>query len=87
MFTLGLAPVKIAATKDPLGKRPAIIQNGTSEQAKKLATAAISAVKDVASAATAGRGKVEVCSDFVHTEISSFFSSVLFLSLFTSYII
>ncbi|CAD5191097.1 uncharacterized protein LOC103994437 isoform X1 [Musa acuminata AAA Group] len=71
MFTLGLAPVKMAATKDPLGKRPAIIQNGTSEQAKKLATAAISAVKDVASAATAERGKVEITEvhDFAGEEI------------------
>ncbi|KAL0415180.1 UNVERIFIED_CONTAM: Craniofacial development protein 1 [Sesamum latifolium] len=54
------------------GKRPSISQNGTSEDAKKLAAAALSAVKDAAAAAAnAGRGKVEITEvrDFAGEEI------------------
>ena len=58
MVSLGMAPKKASVSEDVLGKRAANLQNGTSEEAKKLAAAALSAVKDSASAA--GRGKVEV---------------------------
>ncbi|KAK4427290.1 Craniofacial development protein 1 [Sesamum alatum] len=55
-------------------KRPSISQNGASEDAKKLAAAALSAVKDAAAAAAAanaGRGKVEITEvrDFAGEEI------------------
>ncbi|EHA8590000.1 hypothetical protein COCNU_scaffold014123G000010 [Cocos nucifera] len=60
MVTLGIAPKKASANQDIQGKRPTSTLNGTSEEAKRLAAAALSAVRDVASAA-AGRGKVEVC--------------------------
>lgn len=60
MVTLGIAPKKASANQDIKGKRPTSTLNGTSEEAKRLAAAALSAVRDVASAAP-GRGKVEVC--------------------------
>ncbi|OVA16686.1 BCNT-C domain [Macleaya cordata] len=64
MTALGLAPKKAAPHgQDMPEKRPNLIQNHTSDEAKKLAAAAISAVKDAAAAAAAaatGRGKIEV---------------------------
>ncbi|CAL9104760.1 unnamed protein product [Musa acuminata var. zebrina] len=72
MVALGIVPAKTPATKDTLGKRPASSQNGTNEEAKRLAAAALSAVKDVASATTAaGSGKVEITEvrDFAGLEI------------------
>lgn len=68
MVNLGLAPKKTSADPEALGRRPANIQNGvseeakkrpaniqfaTSEEAKRLAAAAISAVRDATSAAAA----------------------------------
>ncbi|KAL0441481.1 UNVERIFIED_CONTAM: hypothetical protein Sradi_0087000 [Sesamum radiatum] len=53
-------------------KCPSISQNGASEDAKKLAAAALSAVKDAAAAAAnAGRGKVEITEvrDFAGEDI------------------
>ncbi|KZV58823.1 craniofacial development protein 1 [Dorcoceras hygrometricum] len=52
-------------------KPPSITQNGTSEDAKRHAAAALAAVKDAAGLATAGRGKVEVTEvrDFAGEEI------------------
>ncbi|RWW60982.1 hypothetical protein BHE74_00031988, partial [Ensete ventricosum] len=80
MVALGIAPAKTPASKDTLGKRPASSQNGTNEEAKRLAAAALSAVKDVASATTAaGSGKVEVCSDLLKQ--SSLFYSICAFSL------
>ncbi|KAM0948438.1 putative SWR1-complex protein 5/Craniofacial development protein [Dioscorea sansibarensis] len=69
MVSLGMAPKKASVSEDVLGKRAANLQNGTSEEAKKLAAAALSAVKDSASAA--GRGKVEISEvrDFAGKEI------------------
>ncbi|KAK1591404.1 hypothetical protein Q3G72_007205 [Acer saccharum] len=50
-------------------KRPSVEQNDTSDEAKRLAAAALSAVKEVAAAA--GRGKVEITEvrDFAGKEI------------------
>lgn len=80
MVALGIVPAKTPATKDTLGKRPASSQNGTNEEAKRLAAAALSAVKDVASATTAaGSGKVEVCSDPLKQSIVYFLLFVHFL--------
>lgn len=75
MVSLGLAPKKMtSASQDMLAKRPAKVQKGTREEAKRLAAAALSAVKDVtsaAAAAAAGRGKVEITEvrDFAGEEI------------------
>ncbi|KAJ0980551.1 hypothetical protein J5N97_008806 [Dioscorea zingiberensis] len=73
MVALGIAPKKTSPSQDVLGKRAASVQNGTSEEARRLAAAALSAVKDVASAASAaaGRGKVEISEvrDFAGEEV------------------
>lgn len=45
-------------------KRPSE-QNDTSDEAKRLAAAALSAVREVAAAAASGRGKVEVMTVFL----------------------
>lgn len=52
-------------------KHPSIGENGTSEEARKVAAAALSAVKDAAALAAAGRGKVEITEvrDFAGKEI------------------
>ncbi|TXG71429.1 hypothetical protein EZV62_000008 [Acer yangbiense] len=79
MKYLGSAPAK----RDSLGedgpsgvqndmlpqKRPSVEQNDTSDEAKRLAAAALSAVREVAAAA--GRGKVEITEvrDFAGKEI------------------
>ncbi|XP_010922857.1 uncharacterized protein [Elaeis guineensis] len=70
MVTFGIAPKKASANQDIQGKRPTSTLNGTSEEAKRLAAAALSAVRDVASAA-AGRGKVEITEvrDFAGEEV------------------
>jgi len=73
MATLGLTPKKV--NLEALGKRPASFKNGTSEEAKRLAAAALSAVRDAtnaaAAAAAAGRGKIEITEvrDFAGEEI------------------
>lgn len=46
--------------QDVSAKCPSISQNGASDEAKKLAAAALSAVKDAAALAAVGRGKIEV---------------------------
>ena len=64
MVTIGLTTKKTSANQEPLGKRPDTVENGTSEEAKRLAAAALSAVRDAATAAAAsaaaGRGEIEV---------------------------
>lgn len=45
--------------KDVPQKEPSIIQSSSSEEAKRIAAAALSAVRDAAVSAS-GRGKVEV---------------------------
>nr|XP_027094998.1 craniofacial development protein 1-like isoform X2 [Coffea arabica] len=72
MKVLGLAPKKTSsAVEGAPGKRPIVAQNGSSDDAKKLAAAALSAVKDAAAAAALGRGKMEVTElrDFAGEEI------------------
>ncbi|KAJ8620437.1 hypothetical protein MRB53_028966 [Persea americana] len=61
MAALGLSPKPASSGKDMPQKRPSAIQDGTSEEAKQLAAAALSAVKDAAAAsAAASRGKIEI---------------------------
>lgn len=66
MSVLGLGPKKAASSvnQGPQEIHPSGSQNGTSDEAKKIAAAALLAVKDAAaaSAAASGRGKVEVKS-------------------------
>ncbi|XP_065863886.1 uncharacterized protein [Euphorbia lathyris] len=60
---LGLATKKTANTKqDALQKESSNAQSATSDEARKIAAAALSAVKDAAAAAAAasGRGKIEI---------------------------
>ncbi|KAG6500651.1 hypothetical protein ZIOFF_040499 [Zingiber officinale] len=61
MFRLGIAPAKAPAATSTLGKRPESSFNGSMEEAKKLAAAALLAAKDAGLSTIAGRGKVEVC--------------------------
>lgn len=81
MVTLGLAPKKPSVNQDDRGGKPAAIQNGTSEEAKRLAAAALSAVRDAtsaaAAAAAAGRGKIEVSMT-----IKSLFFLLLFIPFY-----
>ena len=71
MAYLGLTPKKTGSVElDSLQKEPSVMQDSTSEEAKRLAAAAaLSAVKDAAAAtaAAAGRGKVEVSTSFSNT--------------------
>ncbi|XP_058077472.1 uncharacterized protein LOC131225887 [Magnolia sinica] len=62
MANLGLVPKEASSGQDLPQKRPAYVQNGISEDVKRLATAALSVVKDAAvvTATVVGRGKVEV---------------------------
>ncbi|XP_028091424.1 craniofacial development protein 1-like [Camellia sinensis] len=73
MTYLGLAPKKTASpVQEKRGKHPSPIQNGTSDEARRLAAAALSAVKDAAaSAAASGKGKVEITEvrDFAGQDI------------------
>nr|CAD1829747.1 unnamed protein product [Ananas comosus var. bracteatus] len=57
--------------KQKARKKPYCTQNGTSEEAKKLAAAALAAVRDATFASTAGKGKVEITEvrDFAGQEI------------------
>lgn len=62
MTYLGMGSKKTASPSQGVPeKRTSIAQNGTSEDAKKLAAAALAAVQDAAISAMAGKGKVEVC--------------------------
>lgn len=65
MTALGLAPKKAASHEHDLPEKSNTLtrSNHTSDEAKRLAAAAISAVKDAAAtaaAAASGRGKIEV---------------------------
>ena len=68
MAYLGLTPKKTGSlVLDSLQKEPNVMQDSTSEEAKRLtAAAALSAVKDAAAAAIV-RGKVEVSTSFIDT--------------------
>ncbi|KAJ4974121.1 hypothetical protein NE237_007295 [Protea cynaroides] len=75
MTALGLMP-KMAGSpgQDLPQKRPSVSQNGTSEEAKKLAAAALLAVRDATTAAAnaaMNRGKIEIkeVRDFAGQEI------------------
>ncbi|KAL6990160.1 hypothetical protein U1Q18_015907 [Sarracenia purpurea var. burkii] len=73
MTYLGLAPKKTATSvPDKQGKQPSPIHNGASDEAKRLAAAALSAVKDAAVlAAASSKGKVEITEvrDFAGQDI------------------
>ncbi|XP_042508583.1 craniofacial development protein 1 isoform X2 [Macadamia integrifolia] len=75
MTALGLVPNKSGSSGQELPqKRPSVSQNGTSEEAKKIAAAAILAVKDATAAAAnaaMNRGKIEIkeVRDFAGQEI------------------
>lgn len=62
MSALGLAPKKAESVDNKMSqKRPFVGHSETSYESKKLAAAALSAVKDaVAVSAAAGRGKIEI---------------------------
>lgn len=63
MNYLGLGSKKTPSTgQGVLGKRDANEYVSNVDANKRLAAAALSAVKDAAALATIGRGKVEVCS-------------------------
>ena len=66
MVALGILPEKALESKNQVAqKRPAESKNGTSEEAKKLAAAALSAVRDASVAAAAGKGKIQVCKNVI----------------------
>ncbi|XP_015867982.1 uncharacterized protein LOC107405440 isoform X2 [Ziziphus jujuba] len=68
---LGLAPkAAVSMEKDVPQKESSILQSSSSEEAKRIAAAALSAVKDAA-VSTSGRGKVEIMEvrDFAGQEI------------------
>ncbi|KAK1299147.1 hypothetical protein QJS10_CPB14g01238 [Acorus calamus] len=74
MATLGMASKRTQTVEEPPQKRPVAVQNGSHDEAKKVAAAALLAVKDAvaaAAAAAAGRGKVEIkeVRDFAGEEI------------------
>lgn len=61
MNYLGLAPKKAESlSREQPQERPNLVPNGSSDEAKRLAAAALSAVKEAAAAAASVRGKVEV---------------------------
>lgn len=61
MTVLGLAPKKAPSPVQSAPEHPTMTHPETSEDAKKLAAAALSAVKDaVTAAASSNRGKIEV---------------------------
>lgn len=65
MTYLGLAPKKAASPLQEKQPTPTPIHNGNSDEARRLAAAALSAVKDAAAlAAISGKGKVEVSTHF-----------------------
>ncbi|KAL9669774.1 hypothetical protein QQ045_007323 [Rhodiola kirilowii] len=73
MSYLGLGTKK---TESPVHvvpeNKPTAVENGTSEEVKRLAAAALSAVKEATASATAGKGKVEITEvrDFAGQEIA-----------------
>ncbi|PKA63014.1 hypothetical protein AXF42_Ash007810 [Apostasia shenzhenica] len=70
MVALGLAPKRTLAAQENLRKRPVVVHNCSSEEARKAAAAALSAVREVTSA-SASAGKVEITDvrDFAGEEI------------------
>jgi hypothetical protein len=73
MAYLGVAPKnKGSLGQHVLQKEPSVMQDSTSDEAKRLAAAALSEVKDAAAAA-ASRGKVEVSISFANTLLIGFF--------------
>lgn len=79
MIALGLAPKKSSNSEEILKKRPDCTQNGTSEEAKKLAAAALAAVRDATFASTAGKGKVEVSLRSINVFPYGFFFAIVSL--------
>lgn len=81
MNYLGLAPKNAESlAQEGQHTRRDLVQSGSSEEAKKLAAAALSAVKDAAAAAAAAtaKGKVEVSALLITgTGPSSAFNSLL----------
>lgn len=75
MLALGLVPKKTSAIQEIPGKRPAAVHNCTSEEARKAAAAALSAVREVTSA-SASTGKVEVSTKHLklYFNVKSYFS-------------
>ncbi|KAH7867440.1 hypothetical protein Vadar_033424 [Vaccinium darrowii] len=72
MTYLGLAPKKAASPLQEKQPTPTPIHNGNSDEARRLAAAALSAVKDAAAlAAISGKGKVEITEvrDFAGQDI------------------
>lgn len=72
MTYLGLAPKKAASSLQEKQPTPTPIHNGNSDEARRLAAAALSAVKDAAAlAAISGKGKVEITEvrDFAGQDI------------------
>ncbi|KAL6585081.1 hypothetical protein OROMI_004370 [Orobanche minor] len=72
MTYLGLGSKKAPSPgRGQLENRPSITQHGADEDARRLAAAALSAVKDFAALATTGSGKVEITEvrDFAGEEI------------------
>ncbi|GAB2286539.1 hypothetical protein Dimus_020937 [Dionaea muscipula] len=72
MTYLGLAPKKAESNREHVQeKKTAIVNNGTSDEAKKFAAAALTAVKDGAFGSPSVQGKVEITEvrDFAGQEI------------------
>ncbi|XP_078446935.1 craniofacial development-like protein [Wolffia australiana] len=73
MVALGLAPKKNSTQKEDRGKTASDVIRVDSEEAKKLAAAALSAVRDISSAATSSavKGRVEITEvrDFAGEEV------------------
>ncbi|GMH01243.1 hypothetical protein Nepgr_003082 [Nepenthes gracilis] len=72
MTLLNLAPKKAEPNGETmLDKRPNIVQNANSDDAKKIAAAALSAVRDAAASAPLFQGKIEITEvrDFAGQEI------------------
>lgn len=59
MTYLGMAPSPIKSPAPQKGPAPTV-QSETSDEAKRFAAAALSAVRDASAAAASARGKVEV---------------------------
>uniref|UniRef100_A0A7N0UFM0 BCNT-C domain-containing protein n=1 Tax=Kalanchoe fedtschenkoi TaxID=63787 RepID=A0A7N0UFM0_KALFE len=73
MSYLGVGPKKAENPGQSIPENePTAVENGTSEEAKRLAAAALSAVKEATAAATAGKGKVEITEmrDFAGQDIA-----------------
>lgn len=67
MAKLGLAPKKLSSENSSvaLAKTSDSVQNSVGEDAKRLAAAALAAVKDAAANAQVGKGKIQVSLSFL----------------------